>query len=135
MTLPQGKTQGYTQLIYKPDKCTWTTAFSNDIRRLAQGVGNRVKGTINIFSSIGQYYQKAREQHMGGLLSPSGPTKSKPTGSALLSTSIRYHMRSPLPQNVQVSSQPRSSSMVWSQQKFQCSCARTYMTSTTTPQL
>ena len=44
-----GKKQGYTQLIRGPDKDTWTTAFSNDIGRLAQGVGNRVKGTNTIF--------------------------------------------------------------------------------------
>ena len=44
-----GKTQGYTQLIHEPKKDTWTTAFSNDIGRLAQGVGNRVKGTNKIF--------------------------------------------------------------------------------------
>ena len=44
-----GKTQGYTQLIRGPDKYTWTTAFSNDIGRLAQGLGNRVEGTSIIF--------------------------------------------------------------------------------------
>ena len=44
-----GKTQGYTQIIGGPDKGTWTTAFSNDIGRLAQGVGNHVKGTNTIF--------------------------------------------------------------------------------------
>ena len=44
-----GKTQGYTQLIRGPDKDTWTTSFSNDIGRLAQGVRNRVKGTNTIF--------------------------------------------------------------------------------------
>ena len=44
-----GKTQGCTQLIRGPDKDTWTTAFSNDIGRLAQGVGNRVKGNNTIF--------------------------------------------------------------------------------------
>ena len=46
----KGKIQGYTQLIRGPDKDTWTTAFSNDIGRMAQGVGNRVKGTNTIFS-------------------------------------------------------------------------------------
>ena len=43
------KTQGYTQLIRGPDKYTWTTAFSNNIGRLAHVVGNRVKGTNSIF--------------------------------------------------------------------------------------
>ena len=44
-----GKTQGYTQLIRVPDKDTWTTAFTNNIGRLAQDVGNLVKGTNTIF--------------------------------------------------------------------------------------
>ena len=44
-----GKTQGYTQLIRGPDKGTWTIALSNDIGRLAQGVGNIIKGTNIIF--------------------------------------------------------------------------------------
>ena len=44
-----GKTKGYTQLIRGPDKGTWTTALSNDIGRLAQGVGKSVKGTNTIF--------------------------------------------------------------------------------------
>ena len=44
-----GKTQGYTQLIRIPDKKTWTTALSNGIGRLAQGVGNRVNVTNTIF--------------------------------------------------------------------------------------
>ena len=34
----------YTQLIRGPDKGTWNTAFSNDIGRLVQGVGNRING-------------------------------------------------------------------------------------------
>ena len=44
-----GKTQGYTQLICGPDKDTRNTELSNNIGRLAQGVGNRVKGTNTIF--------------------------------------------------------------------------------------
>ena len=44
-----GKTQGYTQLIHRPDKGTWTTTFSNDTGRLAQVVGNRVRGENTIF--------------------------------------------------------------------------------------
>ena len=44
-----GKIQGYTQIIRRPYKDTWTTAFSNNIGRLSQGVGNRVKGTNKIF--------------------------------------------------------------------------------------
>ena len=44
-----GKTHGYTQLIRGPGKGTWTTAFSNDIGSLAQGVWNRVKGTNTVF--------------------------------------------------------------------------------------
>ena len=44
-----GKNQGYTQLIRGPNKDTCTIAFSNDIGRLAQGVGNRIKGTNTIF--------------------------------------------------------------------------------------
>ena len=44
-----GKTQRYTQLIRRPGKGTWTTDFSNDIGRLAQGEGNRVKGKNTIF--------------------------------------------------------------------------------------
>ena len=43
------KTQWYTQLICGPDKGTWTTALSNDIGRLEQGVGNRFKGKSTIF--------------------------------------------------------------------------------------
>ena len=44
-----GKTQGYMQLIRGPNKGTWTTAFSNEIGRLSQGVGNRIKDTNTIF--------------------------------------------------------------------------------------
>ena len=44
-----GKTQGHTQIIRILDKGTWTTDFSNDIGRLAQGVGKRVEGTNTIF--------------------------------------------------------------------------------------
>ena len=40
--------QGCTQLIRTPDIGTWNTAFSNDIGSLAQGVGNRIKGTNTI---------------------------------------------------------------------------------------
>ena len=42
------KTQGYTQLKRGPDKVTWNTEFSNEIGRLAQGVGNRIKGKNTI---------------------------------------------------------------------------------------
>ena len=42
------KTQGYTQLTRGPDKVTWNTEFSNEIGRLAQGVGNRIKGKNTI---------------------------------------------------------------------------------------
>ena len=44
-----GKTQGYMQLIFVPDKGTLTMDLSNNIGRLAQGIGNRIKGTNNIF--------------------------------------------------------------------------------------
>ena len=44
-----GKTQGYKRLIHRPDKDTWNTEFSNDIGRLAQGVGDPVKVTNTIF--------------------------------------------------------------------------------------
>ena len=44
-----GKTQGYTQLIRGPYKDIWITLFSNNIGRLAQGLGNRIKGTNTIF--------------------------------------------------------------------------------------
>ena len=44
-----GKTQVYTHLIRGPDKGTWTTAFSNDIGSLSQGVGNCAKGKNIIF--------------------------------------------------------------------------------------
>ena len=43
-----GKTQGYMPLICGPDKGTWTTELSNNIGRLAQGVGNRIKGKNTI---------------------------------------------------------------------------------------
>ena len=44
-----GKTQGYAQLIRRPDKDTWTTDFSNYFGSLEQGVGNRFKGTNTVF--------------------------------------------------------------------------------------
>ena len=43
------KTQGYTHLIHGPDKGAWTTSFSNNIGRLVQGLGNRIKGKNTIF--------------------------------------------------------------------------------------
>ena len=38
------KMQGYTQLIRVPNKDSWSIELSNDIDRLSQGVGNRIKG-------------------------------------------------------------------------------------------
>ena len=43
-----GNNLGYMQLIRGPDKGTWTMAFSNDIGRMAKGVGKRIKGTNTI---------------------------------------------------------------------------------------
>ena len=43
------KTQGYTQLIHTYYQGTCTTAFSNDIRGMAQGVVNHNKGKNTIF--------------------------------------------------------------------------------------
>ena len=40
----------YRHLIRGPDKATWTTSLANDLGRLAQGVGTRMKkGTNTIF--------------------------------------------------------------------------------------
>ena len=39
----------YRHLIKSPEhKVTWTTSFSNELGRLAQGVGDRIKGTNTI---------------------------------------------------------------------------------------
>ena len=37
------------QMIHGPNKFTWTTVFPNDIDRMAQGVGNLVRGGGTIF--------------------------------------------------------------------------------------
>ena len=44
-----GKTQEYRQLIWGPDRDIWNKSFVNEMGRLAQGVGNRVKDTNIIF--------------------------------------------------------------------------------------
>jgi hypothetical protein len=45
-----GKAMEYRELIKSPKtKPTWTRSFSNELGRLAQGVGDRLKGTNTIF--------------------------------------------------------------------------------------
>ena len=49
-----GMTKAYMQLISRPAKCTWTTAFSNNIGRLAQGGTN----IIFLFTSQRSHQEK-----------------------------------------------------------------------------
>ena len=45
-----GASMKYTHLIKSPKhRVTWTTSFSNKLGRMAQGVGNRIKGTNTIY--------------------------------------------------------------------------------------
>ena len=44
-----GKLEEYGALVKGPNKRTWKRAYANDLGRLAQGVGNRIKGTNTIF--------------------------------------------------------------------------------------
>ena len=44
-----GKLEEYGALVKGPNKHTWTKAYANDLGRLAQGVGSRIKGTNTIF--------------------------------------------------------------------------------------
>ena len=44
-----GKLEEYGALVKGDNKNVWITAYANDLGRLAQGVGNRVKGTNTIF--------------------------------------------------------------------------------------
>ena len=44
-----GETLSYRHLVNGPDKIIWETSMANDLGRLAQGVGGRIKGTDTIF--------------------------------------------------------------------------------------
>ena len=43
-----GKSLEFRQLIKGQDKEIWATSMANELGRLAQGVGNRIKGTDTI---------------------------------------------------------------------------------------
>eukprot|EP00957_Ditylum_brightwellii_P205286 15343203-Ditylum_brightwellii.AAC.1 len=44
-----GKSLEFRHLIKSQDKAIWSTSMANEMGRLAQGVGNRIKGTDTIF--------------------------------------------------------------------------------------
>ena len=75
--LSTGKTQGYTQLIHGPNKGTWTTELSNDIGRLAQVVGNRIKGKNNILFIHRSEIPAGKRVAYGQLFVPVSPKETK----------------------------------------------------------
>eukprot|EP00957_Ditylum_brightwellii_P163648 12459535-Ditylum_brightwellii.AAC.1 len=46
-----GKSLKFCHLIQGPDKEIWSTSMANELGRLVQGVGNRIKNTDTIVSS------------------------------------------------------------------------------------
>ena len=95
------KTQRYTQLIRGPDKDTWTISFSNNIGRLAQGVGNRVKGTNTIFFIRHSGVPAGKRVTYGLIVVSIRPTKAETHWLRIAVGGNKLSMTAPLPRNVQ----------------------------------
>ena len=67
----------YRALSTGPDKETWVRALANDIGRLAQGVGGRVKGNNTIFFVHPSKIPKDRKVTYGRLVSSIHPNKAE----------------------------------------------------------
>ena len=128
-----GKMQGYTKFIHGPIKISGIQHSSTSLVYWGKVQAITSRGQKHFFSFTGQRYQRARGPHIGGLMCPSGPTKTKPTASASPLATTGYHMRGLPPQNVQVSSQPIYYSTVLSQPYLLLLCTRTYTIYIITP--
>ena len=67
----------YAALASGPDKDIWTRALANDIGRLAQGVGSRIKGNNTMFFLHPSNISKDRKITYGRLVATLRPNKAE----------------------------------------------------------
>ena len=72
-----GQSLNYRQLSCGPDKEVWIQSLSNDLGRLAQGVGTRIKGTSTIFFMSKSKVPAGRTVTYGSLVSTIRPHKEE----------------------------------------------------------
>ena len=72
-----GQSLNYRQLSRVPDKEIWIKSLSNDLGRLAQGVGTRIEGTNTIFFIYKSKVPSGITVTYGILSQQSDPTRKK----------------------------------------------------------
>ena len=72
-----GQSLNYRQLSRGPDKEVWIQSLSNDLGRLAQGVGNRIEGTNTILFISKSKVPAGRTVTYGSLVSTIRPHKEE----------------------------------------------------------